>query len=161
MTKPFNKFVRLFDANLTLDDNLIIEKGNRYYLLNENTAEFVEESFLYAGTYLGETKSGMFMPSFMFLAMIAETALNKTYVDSKTAWLFICGRDVFKQGITKTTGSTKRDNCTLVMNKFGECLGFGRVVADPSQQNDVVAVRNIIDIGDFLRRERQKSQHHM
>jgi ribosome biogenesis protein Nip4 len=154
VTRPLNDFIRLFDASLMLDESLVVEKGNRYYLLNEDMKRFIKEGFLYAGTYLGETRGGRFMPSFMFLAMIAETARNKTYVDRKTAWLFICGRDIFRRGIVKMTGATGRHNCTLVMNKFDECLGFGRVLADLNEKAETVAVENVADIGDFLRRER-------
>jgi ribosome biogenesis protein Nip4 len=154
MTRPLNDFIRLFGASLSLDESLVAEEGNRYYLLNEDMKGFIKEDFLYAGTYLGETRGGRFMPSFMFLAMIAETARNKTYVDGKTAWLFICGRDIFRRGIAKMTGATGRNNCTLVMNKFDECLGFGRVIADFNEKVETVAVKNVVDIGDFLRRER-------
>ena len=154
MTRPLNDFIRLFDANLMLDETLVAEKGNRYYLLNEDMQGFIREDFLYAGTYLGETRGRRFMPSFMLLAMIAETARNKTYVDGKTAWLFICGRDIFRRGIAKMTGATGRSNCTLVMNEFDECLGFGRVISDLNEKAQTVAVKNVVDIGDFLRRER-------
>jgi len=154
VTRPLNDFIRLFDASLTLDESLVAKKGNRYYLLNEDMKGFIREDFLYAGAYLGETRGGRFMPSFMLLAMIAETARNKTYVDGKTAWLFICGRDIFRRGITKMTGATGRNNCTLVMNKFDECLGFGCVLADLNGKAGTVAVKNVVDIGDFLRRER-------
>jgi len=154
VTRPLNDFIRLFDANLMLDETLVAEKGNRYYLLNEDMQGFIREDFLYAGTYLGEKRDRRFMPSFMFLAMIAETARNKTYVDEKTGWLFICGRDIFRRGITKMTGAMERNNCTLVMTKFGECLGFGRVIADLNGKAETVTVKNVVDIGDFLRRER-------
>jgi len=40
------------------------------------------------------------------------------------------------------------------MNKFDECLGFGRVIADLNEKAETVAVKNVLDIGDFLRRER-------
>jgi ribosome biogenesis protein Nip4 len=154
MMKALNDFIRLFDASLILDESLVAEKANKYYLLSEDMKSFVEEGFLYAGTYLGEARGGGFVPSFQFLAMIAETARNKTYVDPKTEWLFICGRDIFRQGVAKMMGVTGRGNCTLIMNRFDECLGFGRVVADVNKKAETVAVKNILDIGDFLRRER-------
>jgi ribosome biogenesis protein Nip4 len=154
MIRPLNDFIKLFDASLMLDESLVAEKGNRYYLLNEDMKRFVKGDFLYTGTYLGEARDGRFMPSFPFLAMIAETARNKTYVDQKTEWLFICGRDIFRRGIVEIAGATGRNNCTLVMNKFDECLGFGRVIADLNEKAETVAVKNVLDIGDFLRRER-------
>jgi ribosome biogenesis protein Nip4 len=154
MMKPLNDFIRLFGASLMLDESLVAEKGNKYYFLSEGLKSFIKEGFLYAGTYLGEARGGGFVPSFPFLAMIAETARNKTYVDRKTEWLFICGRDIFRQGVVERTGATGRGNCTLIINRFDECLGFGRVIADVNKKAEAVAVKNILDIGDFLRRER-------
>jgi ribosome biogenesis protein Nip4 len=43
----------------------------------------------------------------------------------------------------------------LILNNFNDCLGFGRIIIDldkKTQKNEVV-IRNILDIGDFLRRE--------
>jgi ribosome biogenesis protein Nip4 len=50
---------------------------------------------------------------------------------------------------------SKRKNCyVLVLNQYGECLGFGRTVDDHNKKDGRVAVQNLLDIGDFLRRER-------
>jgi ribosome biogenesis protein Nip4 len=50
----------------------------------------------------------------------------------------------------------RRNGHVLVLNEFGECLGFGRVLVGFEQQAEkgVVAVANVLDVGDFLRRER-------
>jgi ribosome biogenesis protein Nip4 len=89
------------------------------------------------------------------LAMLAEGKANKIFVEEQAAWLFICGRDVFRTGIFNVRGSRRIGDHTLVMNKFGECLGFGRIVASLAGDNrkKEVAVKNVSDIGDFLRRE--------
>lgn len=49
-------------------------------------------------------------------------------------------------------GSQQRGDYTLVMNEFGECLGFG-VVTGNLEEDGKVAIRNVLDVGDFLRRE--------
>jgi ribosome biogenesis protein Nip4 len=55
----------------------------------------------------------------------------------------------------KATGSKKRGAYTLVVNQHEECLGFGRILSSLDENGKKqVAVRNISDIGDFLRRER-------
>jgi ribosome biogenesis protein Nip4 len=154
MIKPLNDFVNLFDANLTLDESLVVEKRNRFYLLNEDLKKFINKDFLYAGIYLGEISVRGFIPSFMFLAMIAETAQNKIYVDQRTEWLFICGRDIFRKGITRVTGLSKKNDCALIMNTYGECLGFGAIRARVGEEGENIAVKNMLDIGDFLRREK-------
>lgn len=86
--------------------------------------------------------------------MMAEGKANKVVVDEKTGWLFICGRDVFRSGVIGVQGSTRKGDYTLILNRHQECLGFGRMLFDLTREKEGVVVRNISDIGDFLRRER-------
>jgi ribosome biogenesis protein Nip4 len=103
---------------------------------------------------MGKIKKGKFFPSFNFLMMLAKGEANKIVVDKKTAWLFICGRDVFRQGILTVRGSRKKGDHTLVLNEFGECLGFGKIIRSLKEAAETeAAVKNVSDVGDFLRRE--------
>ena len=156
--KTIKDFVGQFRASINLDESLIVKKKNRYYLLNDNLKQQIHQDFFYIGVYLGKLRGASFFPSFLLLTMIAESKANKIVVDKKTAWLFICGRDIFKQGILKVNGSRKGDY-TLILNEHNECLGFGKIlrnIREEKHKNKVV-VKNILDIGDFLRRERQQS----
>ncbi|HEY4675494.1 MAG TPA: RsmF rRNA methyltransferase first C-terminal domain-containing protein [Candidatus Bathyarchaeia archaeon] len=153
--KLIKDFVNQLDADISLDDRMIVEKGNRYFLLDENLRKIAKKEFFYAGIYLGKAKKGKFFPSFILLKMIAQHKANKIIVDSKTEWLFICGRDVFKKGITNVTGSKQKGAYTLILNKHDECLGFGKILDNFDESREKVAVENISDIGDFLRREKQ------
>ncbi len=154
--KPINDFISRFAANTRVHENLIVKKQNRYFLLNENLKRNLQKSFFYAGTYLGKVKDEVFFPSFNLLAMIAEGKANKVVVDERTGWLFVCGRDIFKRGILNMTGSKRKGNYTLVLNQHGECLGFGKILCnmDKGKGKRKVVVKNISDIGDFLRREK-------
>jgi ribosome biogenesis protein Nip4 len=153
MTKQIAEFVSLFGANISLDENLIVQKSGRYFLLSASLKKLASKDFFYAGTYLGKVKNGRFFPSFELLRMITEKKANKVVVNKKTEWLFICGRDVFKRGIIKATGPARKGDHVLVLNSYDECLGFGRIVSDLGREEDSVAIKNISDIGDFLRRE--------
>ena len=113
----------------------------------------MQGNFYYAGLYLGKVKNGVFFPSFSLLDMLLPVAANRVVVDRKAAWLFICGRDIFGSGIVKVMGSKRKGDATLVLNEFGECLGFGRLTADLGSSAEKVAVKNVLDLGDFLRRE--------
>jgi len=157
MIRPIMDFVKRFDAELRLDENFIVKKRNKCFLLNEKLKNFVRESFFYAGIYLGEIRNGGFFPSISLLKMIAERAANKIVVDRKTEWLFICGRDIFRQGIIKVNGSKRKGDFTLVLNIHGECLGFGEITRNLDEKGSGVYVKNILDIGDFLRREKRNS----
>lgn len=154
--KPIENFVNRFNASIHLEENLVVSRENRYFLVNTSLRRFVRKDFYYAGAYLGKVKDRIFFPSFLLLAMMAKGKANKTIVDDKAAWLFICGRDIFKRGILRVEGSKEKGSYTLVLNQRSECLGFGRLLhgIDATRGEDTVAVKNISDIGDFLRREK-------
>jgi len=153
--KQIKDFASRFQTRISLDKNLIVKRRDRYFLLNDGLKRLILKDFFYAGTYLGKTKGGKFFPSFNLLRMIAGEKANKVIVDKKTEWLFICGRDIFKQGITEVMGSKRKGDYTLILNQYGECLGFGKILCNLGKAKDGVVIENISDIGDFLRREKQ------
>ena len=153
MTKPITDFATRINAKLVLDSRLVVEKEGRYYLLNKRLQGIARKDFFYAGKYLGKARDAKFFPSFNLLTMLVETKANKVVVDDKAAWLFICGRDIFSNRITAVYGSKRRGDHTLILNRFGECLGFGRITGDLTAKDEAAAVKNISDVGDFLRRE--------
>lgn len=154
--KEILDFTAQFKATINLNEKLVVKRKKRYFLLNENLKSHLHEDYYYIGIYLGKTKEGRFFPSFNLLAMMARGRARKIVVDRKTEWLFICGRDIFKRGILRTTDSMRKGDYTLVVNQHGECLGFGRLLCNVDEEVDrqKVIVRNISDVGDFLRRER-------
>jgi len=154
--KLISDFAHRFNVSLSIDEDLVMEKRNRYFLLNAGLKRLVSRDFFYAGIYLGKVKNRIFFPSFTLLDMIAEKEkANKTIINRKAEWLFVCGRDLLKQGIIRITGSRVKGAHTLVLNEHGECLGFGKIMADFDRASEHAAiVKNISDIGDFLRRER-------
>ncbi len=153
--KEIINFARQVGASITLNPAFTVRKDNRYFLLNPNLQRIIRKEFYYAGTYLGKVKNGKFFPSFNLLAILAQGNANKIIVDAKAAWLFICGRDIFRKGILSARGSQRKGDHALVLNEHGECLGFGKITANLSDaaKQDEVAVRNVSDVGDFLRRE--------
>ncbi len=149
-------FALQFGVRLGFNEDLIVQQSGRYFLLNDVIRSLVRDEFFFAGTFLGKVKEGKFFPSFILLSTLAREGANRVVVDRKAGWLFICGRDVFKKGILKTYGSIKRNGNVLVLNEYGECLGFGRIKAslDGQAGKNEVVVQNVSDVGDFLRRER-------
>lgn len=154
MIKAIDDFVSHLKTEVSLDETLIVKKQSRYFLLDQNLKQLASNDFFYAGTYLGKVKEGRFFPSVSLLEFIARKEANKVTVDKKTEWLFICGRDIFAQGIVKVVGSGKKDDYTLVLNLHGECLGFGRILCNLNGKRQGLAIENMLDIGDFLRREK-------
>jgi ribosome biogenesis protein Nip4 len=155
MIKEIYDFASLFGCTLSLNEELVVKKQNRYFLLNEALKRSAPTDFFYAGTYLGKTVGGRLFPGFELLRLLAEKKTSRIIVDKKTEWLFICGRDIFKQGIVNFVGTGSKGEHVLVLNNHGECLGFGRIVCDLGKTERGLAVKNILDVGDFLRREKE------
>jgi ribosome biogenesis protein Nip4 len=160
MMKTIKDFVGQFRASIALEESLIVKKEMRYFLLDTNLKRQIHQEFFYAGVYLGKLRGSRFFPSFLLLTMMAEGRANKTVVDKKTAWLFICGRDIFKKGILQLKGSERKGEYTLILNEYNECLGFGKILRNIRKEKDAnkIVVKNILDIGDFLRREKRRSR---
>jgi ribosome biogenesis protein Nip4 len=154
--KPCEVFASRFGCRVAFNSEIVAEKNQRYYLLNPRLKTILQSDYYYAGLYLGKIKNGMFFPSFNLINLLVGAAANKIVVDSKAAWLFICGRDVFRVGIVKVMGSKRKGDATLVLNEFGECLGFGKILEDLGASDGKIAVKNVLDVGDFLRRETRK-----
>lgn len=154
--KAITNFASTFGIEIILNPDLTVEKGGRFYLFNSTLKPIVRQDFFYAGLFLGKAKEGKFFPSFNLLSMLAKKDANRIVVDKKAAWLFICGRDIMSKSIVKIFGSAKKHSNVLVINEFNECLGFGRIVGNLSDgaMNKEIVVRNVSDVGDFLRRER-------
>jgi len=157
MSNQIRDFAGQFGTRIEIDENLMVKRANRYFLLTEDLKRHIRDDFFFAGTYLGETRNGRFLPSFNLLEMISHQKGNRVIVDEKTEWLFICGRDIFARGIVDVVGASKKGDYVLVLNKHRECLGFGRLECDLDKKKEGVAIRNILDLGDFLRRETRQT----
>jgi ribosome biogenesis protein Nip4 len=152
-TKMLDNFTLQFGVKLSFDVDSLVLKNGCYFLIGDKLKPLATEGFFYAGTFLGKVKGGKFFPSFIFLSMIAEVGGSRVVVEPKSAWLFICGRGIFSKGVVNHSGAIEKNGFVLVLNKFGECLGFGKVVGALGSQKNEVFVQNVTDIGDFLRRE--------
>jgi ribosome biogenesis protein Nip4 len=134
--KELKDFISRLNSSVDFDKRYVRVKKNRYFLITRQIEELTKD-FFYAGTYLGKTKKGLFFPSFPLLVMIAERNANKVIIDRRTEWLFVCGRDVFRKGILRVAGSTRKGDSTLVLNEHNECLGFGRITRDLNGNKEI------------------------
>lgn len=157
-------FLRKFDIQPFLDIKNITKIGNRYYIstkdIDEYTAKIKKKPYA-KGVYLGAYKKSLkiFFPSPYLLHLISKKTKNIITINDKAAWLFICGRDVFEDSVQehsrivlrklKTRAQSKKDVFVVIENKERNILGYGKI----NPIKDQVSIKNIFDIGDFLRRE--------
>jgi ribosome biogenesis protein Nip4 len=147
LTKFVKKFVDLNKMNFPFEDVQII--GKEYYLLNPKTKKLIE-GVKFPPFSLGlplARKGKLFEPSMALLQMLAPFTNKKVKVDSKSAWLFACGRDLFENSIVERFGD---DSFVIVLNNKDEVLGYAVKTKDKGK----ILYKNVIDIGDYLRREK-------
>jgi len=149
------KFLEGVGSALTVDEERLLRINNRRFTVGENLDDFIFrwDNLVYAGKLLGKDRK-LFHPSPTLLKEIAseEGPLNRVHVDRETGWLFVCGRDVFEESILRKEGAFEEGSLSLVMLE-GSCLGYGRVESFREKR----ILKNVFDIGDFLRRERWRT----
>jgi ribosome biogenesis protein Nip4 len=103
---------------------------------------------VYTGMYLGQNRQ-RFEPSSSLLQLLGkEPSTHKVYINRDTAWLFVVGKDIFDENILERTDGVHLGGYCLVMF-CKHCIGYGRY----ETSLDLLVVKNLFDLGDFLRRE--------
>lgn len=129
-----------------------IHKYNKHYFIGEQ-AIVKDDNLLGSGLYLGYLNNNKeFTPSPAIMEIIAKNCEQKIYVDEKAEWLFLCGRDLFGKSIIKTN---VQEGLVLVQNEHDENLGYGKIISKVDTNSSKVVVKNILDKGYYLRRERK------
>ena len=123
--------------------------SGKYFIMDpvKEVVDSIKDKPSFAGIYLGESGT-TFTPSVYLLNYIKDLTKKKMIIDEKSAWLFVCGRDIFEQSVI--SGQYMKGDFVLVLNEQKECLGYGKVVKDK------IFVKSYFDIGNFLRRERKR-----
>lgn len=122
----------------------VVKVGRNFFQVNEDLLKIktkIKQEPFAIGTFLGG--GNPFHPSAALLDWLDKRTEKYVIVDKKAAWLFLCGRDVFLDSILKRT---TEKGIVIVRNQGGEVLGYGDMTGRQ------VAVRNLFDKGDFLRK---------
>ena len=153
--KLIEDFIEKLGSKISFNSENVVNKKGKLFLINNKLRKDLQNNFFYAGLYLGENKQGKFFPSFNLLSILSEQKTNKVTIDKKAAWLFIYGKNIFREKILKVEGDEKKGVLTLVLNNTNDCLGFGEIIIDLSKKpkKSEAVIKNYLDLGDFLRRE--------
>ena len=151
-------FVKGFTEEKLVD---VVKVGRGYYQLTpelQGLMESVNKSLnrepYSAGLFLGEEKGKRFFPSMALLDIIGKSSERWVIVDDNAEWLFLCGRDVFAKSVVDANVNR---GIALVLNGKKEVLGYGKITGNILDKENVF-VKNILDKGDFLRREMSKKR---
>lgn len=126
----------------------VFQIGKSYYRrssLLKKEVDSLDEYPMSAGLFLGEEQKSGFVPSPNLLNLINKQSSKHIILNEKSAWLFVCGRDVFLEGVVQ---DCFEKGVVLVLNEQKEVLGIAMKKGKE--------YKNIYDIGILLRREQRK-----
>ena len=143
----FNKFTSQFTAKELTDVHRV---GRNFYLAEERLWQIkngVNRDVYSLGLFLGEEKMG-FSPSpalVELLSKLPESDGRKVFINKKAEWLFLCGRNILSESISKNP-SHLNDGIVFVQNEKDENLGYGQF-----KKEDTLIIKHILDKGRYLR----------
>lgn len=83
---------------------------------------------------------------------------KRVFVSDRGEMLFLYGRDVFASSVTDVDSDVMENDVVFVVNRYGDVLGIGRSRFDALRileaEDDRVVVENLVDRGEYLRKER-------
>lgn len=143
IAKNIDEFITMFTESPSFK---YVKKGKNYFLQNDDLNDFVDLRFSCYSLPLGEDGK-FFKPSLFLLELLSKESSNKIFLNDTAEWLFLCGRDAFLSNISK---NNSKGNVFLVQNSRDENLGLGT----KTKHKGKVIIKNIVDRGNFLRREK-------
>jgi len=149
------QFCEKFGTRYNAPQDLVLRAiGRQLHLFTPAQATLIDahQPVVGGGIFLGSVQKDDFTPSAQFIDIFLKDSENVVTLDEKTAWLYLCGRDVIEaSGVQLMVPSHTH---VIIKDKLGQILGYG-VTANPKRARGVV-VQNIYDKGIMLRREMTK-----
>jgi ribosome biogenesis protein Nip4 len=148
------RFLR--ELNSFHEPTKVVRINNRSFTLDSELERVLHQkkSLTYAGRYLGKDRRRFEPSSILLQELINEEATHKIKVDRDTAWLFVCGNDIFEEHLIPIVGDLQLGQYYLVLFN-GRCIGYGRYESSAG----IKVLKNLFDIGDFIRREQRNEPH--
>jgi len=176
--KVISSALRAFGSMDFLNDNEILvldvqdgvkkvvdkkERGRirEVYALSKDLVKFIELhklNYVHAGLKIGEVGSRRFRFSLEGSFYLIKKNKKKVFVNEKGEMLFLYGRDIFAESVVDVTKDVKENDIVFVCNTKGDVLGIGKARFDAKRMKEVekdrVVVENLIDRGEYLRKEK-------
>lgn len=160
--KMIRSALKFFGSEDFLNEReLLIDENREVYALSKELADFLnifKMNYVCTGIKVGEVGGRRFRFTLEGSFYLARKEKKRIYVDEKGEMLFLYGRDIFARSILKVTDDFKENDVVFVCNERGDILGLGRSRFDASVykklEDERVVVDNLIDRGEYLRKEK-------
>ena len=104
------------------------------------------------GFYFGEVDKGEIKFSFESIDKYAKYSdFHKIVINRKFEQKFLHGRNPHNQSVVSYDTNLKKGDTAIICNSLNEALGMGVVTGDFDSKKRIQVVKNIMDLGWFLR----------
>ncbi len=143
--------------------HFVIGDGNwkEVFITNKTTATFVTDkkriSPYSIGLGIGEIKKNELLLTLSGGYFISPHTDKKAIINPEAEQLFLYMRDIYCKSIISIKKGLSREDKVLITNTSNDYLGLGKILllisdfGDPKKK-DEVAIKNIIDLGWYLRK---------
>ena len=150
----FKEELKKYDLRLSGRDVFLLDNELGRFL--DSLPNDLKEKIVHAGIKVGEV-GRKFRFSLEGSFFLIKKEKKKVYIDRKAEMLFLYGRDVFSKSILKATADIKENDIVFVCNLYGDVIGIGKAkysAKDITRLGEKVVVYNLIDRGEYLRKEK-------
>jgi ribosome biogenesis protein Nip4 len=150
MNEKLIHFIKRF-GDINIDESRIVRIGRNYFFTDpelKKISDSIKRDIYATGVYVGEEKN-FFEPSSEFIEMLSKYLSSeklKIFVNKKAEWLFLCGRSILPESISKNPNNIS-EGLVFVQNELDENLGYGLF----QKQGKDLIVKNLLDKGAYLR----------
>ncbi len=144
-------FLRSIGATYEATEGQVVRINNKRFAASAELLASItrRDRLVYAGKLLGKTKNAWEPSAILLREVAAQPGARKAWVGEEAGWLFACGRDVFTERVSRFSPEAA-DGANYLVMLGDNCLGYGRIQTSGGR----TIIRNLFDVGDFLRREK-------
>ncbi len=165
--KVIKSALRSFRSEDFLRENVILVNDSKeVFALSKDLSNFIKRfklNYVCIGIKVGEVGCRRFRFSLEGTFYLIKRERKKVYVDERGEMLFLYGRDIFARSVVGITDDVKENDIVFVCNTKGDILGLGKSRFDAGKYKEVdedrVVVENLIDRGEYLRKEKLYSSY--
>lgn len=126
-----------------------VKLDGRFFLCSEKlrAAQLGCDGLRVCGLLLGQMNGEFFSPSFGLLQYLKGCSVGEVVVNGYGEIDFLYGKDVRKRHVVSVSGLESKDEPKVVVNGFGDVLGFGFLAGGSSSK----VLINALDRGILLK----------
>ncbi|MHA1755105.1 MAG: PUA domain-containing protein [Candidatus Odinarchaeia archaeon] len=155
----FNKIIKEFEIYAINNNNV-----KEFYLVNRKYSLFSKiisnlKNVVFLGTPFVYSSNNRFNFHPAAVEILNNFVDSKIKINDKAVNLFLYGRDIFKNSVIKLPSRFRKGEYCVVIDERNQPLGLGELLYSKTVfkkiKEDAVILRNIVDLGVYLRVERE------